>query len=400
MEYNNSSDRELENDRGTPTADWVLAATSPTFGGLGGSRLNDGHQPQQIPCPNDRSSPADFIDNLGLQSDIRKGQKLLSLQQLQPDGSKEIEGTIRAATASSTSSPHAKGQPQHDSDSTVTRGVMSEEEEEEQQRRRRHQEETESKPGAIAVFSQDGDVYINHLSKGRLSRTVGHNDEIDSETGKGMDEEEEEEEQGKCNKKRKLKSVGSLCFVFVAILVVVIALAGNGNKGIDNDRQLLLDTQQLVEHLTSPENIHVFDNPASPQYKALRWLAYNDTTTSGAGDTSIDIADPIDTINRNFETRYALAVLYFATNKDCYDCTNGGIEQSRSSKSKTAWHYKANFLSPNIHECNWTSSGELTDDSRLSVVCDSFNRISSIKIGKCQHTLHEYESHYFRWLIV
>ena len=124
------------------------------------------------------------------------------------------------------------------------------------------------------------------------------------------------------------------------------------------------------------------------------------SASTNVGDSSINIDDPIENISRNSETRYALAVLYFATNKDCHDCTNGGIEQSRSAKSKTTWHYKANFLSPNTHECNWTSSGEHTNDSRLSIVCDSSNRISSIKIGKCQHTLHKDESHQFWGLIV
>jgi hypothetical protein len=101
--------------------------------------------------------------------------------------------------------------------------------------------------------------------------------------------------------------------------------------------------QSKLEYLS--EDPSVFEDPSSPQSMALKWLVDNsDEAQLGSG------------VRR--ESRYALAVLYFAT--------EGG----------TLWKDDLQFLS-SAHECAWTS----IDEADQGVYCDDDWNVVNLTIG-------------------
>jgi hypothetical protein len=104
--------------------------------------------------------------------------------------------------------------------------------------------------------------------------------------------------------------------------------------------------QSQLAYLSSDSN--VLEDGSSPQYLALTWLANNDT---------VDERE----IQR-VEARYALATLYFATDGD-------------------EWKDDLHFLSPHLHECNWTTSSAADNITGQGVGCNADMEIISLVIG-------------------
>ena len=153
------------------------------------------------------------------------------------------------------------------------------------------------------------------------------------------------------------RSVLILVTVLVAIVavVVVVVVATTRNTKVDespaNQTQeadpSITALQTRLEHLTSDSS--VFGDSSSPQRLALKWLA--EQNDFGEGDSN----------QVRLETRYSLAVLYYATNGD-------------------AWVDGNEFLS-SMHECNWTSSSGLIAGG---LKCDSSLQITGLDIGTAE----------------
>jgi hypothetical protein len=132
------------------------------------------------------------------------------------------------------------------------------------------------------------------------------------------------------------------------LLILLVLLAGGGIAsyfmlGGSNH----LDTSALENQLAYlSSDPSVFQYASSPQRSALNWLV--DTAEVNVGD------------KKRIETRYALAVLYFAT---------GGPNN---------WHQDLGFLSDR-HECEWTRSSDLGSGG---IGCDRDGRIINLQISK------------------
>ena len=101
----------------------------------------------------------------------------------------------------------------------------------------------------------------------------------------------------------------------------------------------LLDELLDVVGTLSPDAL-VFDDPESPQHRALDWLAFEDYKWTFGDGTSVTSITDNDTpeLDSRLIARYSLAVFYFST--------GGNGEQS-------SWADDLSFLSPGIHECEW-----------------------------------------------
>jgi hypothetical protein len=97
------------------------------------------------------------------------------------------------------------------------------------------------------------------------------------------------------------------------------------------------------------EDPSVFEDPTSPQSLALNWLVKED-------EAGIDL--DADVVRR--ETRYVLAVLYYATDGESW------------------WKEDFGFLSES-HECDWTSQ---EDESEQGVFCDEDLNVVNLRIGE------------------
>jgi hypothetical protein len=130
-------------------------------------------------------------------------------------------------------------------------------------------------------------------------------------------------------------------FTSLGLSTLVLFVFGAYGPQISDQEQL----QSRLEYLS--EDPVVFDDPASPQSLALNWLAQED-------ESDIDLED--DVVRR--ESRYALAVLYYAT------------------EGETMWKDNLHFLSPR-HECDWFSKEDLQ-----GVSCDDDSKLVNVTIGK------------------
>ena len=144
-----------------------------------------------------------------------------------------------------------------------------------------------------------------------------------------------------------------LLLVVVAVVVIIVVALPKKKDAVkttnDSQNDDLVDPRKAAlqasfESMTA--NMSVFDDPLSAQSLALGWLVERDGVA----------ADETDNIR--LQTRYALAVLYYATNGD-------------------GWIDKNSFLS-SVHECNWTSSPGLIAGG---ITCDASLQITSLDIG-------------------
>jgi hypothetical protein len=154
---------------------------------------------------------------------------------------------------------------------------------------------------------------------------------------------------------------GGFLLVAVAVGVAVIGISNNNNgvtmppppplkEDADDASMAPLTRQDRLQsqlaYLSSDSNVLKVDS--SPQFFALTWLVNNDT---------VDERE----IQR-IEARYALATLFFSTNGD-------------------EWKDDLHFLSPQLHECKWTTSSAADNISGQGVGCNADMEIISLVIG-------------------
>jgi hypothetical protein len=137
--------------------------------------------------------------------------------------------------------------------------------------------------------------------------------------------------------------VGLMLAVVVAIVVVVMATNSNGNDTIaspssgappDSNNTTATSTEERrirqILYATLNENASVWDDPASPQVRALDWILTIDSLRTSVAQDAARLVQ-----------RYALVLLYFATQGDTW------LLSPTSSSSSS-------FLNPAVSECNWT----------------------------------------------
>ena len=255
----------------------------------------------------------------------------------------------------------------------------------------------QSVPGAMAVSRWGSEArvkprisYASSVESGGGAQTGENGGVEDVENGNRNNQEQKHEidtilcQTGR-SKQILFLGVAALVLMVVGVVVVTVLAAargGNGGQGQDvvdddgDDDPLLSILKERFEYLTP--SMDVFNDPLSPQHKALHWIAYNDTalfqrhnaTHSVDDDPFSDLTSEEWTIR--LEIRYVLAVLYYSTTTIGDDDDDDG------------WYNQYQFLSPSLHECNWTTSTTnlTTPEAKSGVICDSSNRITSIILGK------------------
>lgn len=139
---------------------------------------------------------------------------------------------------------------------------------------------------------------------------------------------------------------GIICIGVVLVVPLTISLSqkeydgGNNKTDLENDSwattsipnmttispSMYPTVSLLLEQLPNSTVTAIFNDPESPQAKAYEWMV---------GDPMLDTYLPWRLVQR-----FILATIYFATN---------GSE----------WTYSTNWLSYEIHECDWLSRGGL-----------------------------------------
>ena len=222
----------------------------------------------------------------------------------------------------------------------------------------------------------------------------------------------------------------SICLVFGIVIVTVFALAAangtsrssnvvssfgdnnNSNNNNDNDNLATAVTISMDPRLdkivgfltetTSISSVKDLYNASSPQFRAARWLADEDSerltvpTTSGAGAGDLYSSETGENANAvvspfDFVQRYVLLVLYFAL--------GGNVDANDSS-----WTNDYLFASQDRHECSWyervlqsndNDSNDMNVDQiqdahyfAMGVACDHELRVRSISLGEyCHHIM-------------
>jgi hypothetical protein len=171
----------------------------------------------------------------------------------------------------------------------------------------------------------------------------------------------------------------------------------SGNN-VDNNNDLDITTdmdgetqkgriQARLEYL-SPDPETVFGNPNSFQSRALEWLL-DDVLYSSLLQQLLDAADNDDSGNNfsdtddetareiwnRFETRYALAIFYYAT------------------QGEEDWKNRYDFVSSTLHECNWTSRHGDSEKNVLDtatfggggqgITCNDQWQVTDLSLGTC-----------------
>lgn len=155
-----------------------------------------------------------------------------------------------------------------------------------------------------------------------------------------------------------------LCF---SILAHTQSLQSNHRKNGPNADSLSTDnssTSRLNRAMDALANYGIsnrvlLDEPSSPQYQAVRWIAIEDSE-------QIDIPIDLEDMNQfQFVQRYVLAVLYFAMNGP-------------------KWNNALNFVSSR-HECSWfkTMPDENDEIVAIGVSCDDRLQVRTLEIRKC-----------------
>ena len=112
--------------------------------------------------------------------------------------------------------------------------------------------------------------------------------------------------------------------------------------------------------------------PTSPQYRAMEWIEATSLGSNEGFDLSPwinlaeGIAEPLPPgEGERLIQRYVLAVLYHSLGGD--------------QPTTRGWTDNLNFLSHDVHECEWTSSSERPGS--LGVICDENMRVVEINLG-------------------
>jgi hypothetical protein len=115
-----------------------------------------------------------------------------------------------------------------------------------------------------------------------------------------------------------------------------------------NDMPIDDRKQEIAKNVMSISGMGGFDDVEHPIYRAFSWIVEDDPLHLCPDDT-------------NLLQRYALSLLYFATDGDNWiKCRRDDLAPCNAE----------NFLSGS-HECEWGG-----------ITCDSVNRIQKINIGK------------------
>ena len=167
------------------------------------------------------------------------------------------------------------------------------------------------------------------------------------------------------NKRRKfsLWFAGALllCLIVgVAVGVVVMSVGNRADEAIqpnsDASSAATIPISRQDRWTQFKKQLHplssdpsALDDPTTPQYQALAWLAFDDIETmliEAGSETQEIISDreARETWFSRLESRYALAVLYFSTNGE-------------------KWNDNYHFLSPTTHECQWSKPAFIRSNS-------------------------------------
>jgi hypothetical protein len=173
--------------------------------------------------------------------------------------------------------------------------------------------------------------------------------------------EQIEEERDKKEFKKEMWAVIACIIVVIGVSVgVAVAVTSGGDDDVPisalsptaapkadiaylSDRAVTL--KPVLEYLSSDPS--VLEDPTTPQYGALVWLA----------DLDEAVIDPADSLR--LETRYALATIYYATDGD-------------------NWFQNLGFLSP-MHECDWNVE---TEQFPAGFSCNSEEEVFSLNLGE------------------
>ena len=152
---------------------------------------------------------------------------------------------------------------------------------------------------------------------------------------------------------------GSFCGCLWLLMLVVGVILGTTLRG---DKELT-GYPFLLELLSSTTVSSLDDllNETTPQYKALNWLAYQDTIPNLPLDGSVNEIFLIE--------RYVLAVLYYAT---------GG-----SGDDESHWYHDYHFLS-NTSVCEWPPSKTIIEEEEEElngIRCDNDGFVTKVQIS-------------------
>ena len=190
----------------------------------------------------------------------------------------------------------------------------------------------------------------------------------------------------KASQRRTYYVIGAIVLIVVIVAAVVggVVAGGGGSSSKDDDGNSgggpadMITLAPTVDQLKETREIlrseierfspdpSILDDVASPQYKALDWLASEFDETFGS---NADLDEEVTA--RRIANRYTLAVLYFATD------------------GEDSWLNESNFLSLN-HECAWNY---VKDDAIIvGVQCEdgpSSAVITEINLGtSLQHVVY------------
>ena len=215
---------------------------------------------------------------------------------------------------------------------------------EDQERKEKEKMKYYQQPGAISVPGRGG------KKRGQLYEE----DYLEGSSSHGQSPSTSSRRRSRSSLKTRIMALVVVLVVVIVGAITIVTFLGsddnkdNGSASTDTSKgERWSKFRSKLEYLS--DDISVFDDPASPQYKALTWIANED---------SIDV----NIINQaRLETRYALVVLYYATDG-------------------SHWLDQKSFLSP-LHECSWTNTGEL-QGAQGAVACDSTFRVTGITLGK------------------
>ena len=165
------------------------------------------------------------------------------------------------------------------------------------------------------------------------------------------DDQTNRESHAGTTKKKTVVIIMTTVFCLIVTIGIVVALVIATSDKRQNktneyeDLVLTLQSHLIASNVVSNDWSVFDDEPLSPQSQAIHWMVYNDTevTRTLLSSSSFSPSAAVED-NANYgwvrvKTRFALAVLYYSTN---------GKE----------WYNQYNFLSPNVHECSWTSEVE------------------------------------------
>ena len=211
-----------------------------------------------------------------------------------------------------------------------------------------------------------------------------------------------EEQQQQMNKNQQQKPPPTFCqrygafcgcLLLIAIVAIILGITLPNNQRDDGEKKHLEGYPYLFE-LISTSTISTKENllnETTPQYKALQWLAYEDTIPNLPLDGTI-----VD--ERHIIQRYVLAVLYFATTNaagggggSSGGKSGGSHEEASSSSSSSLWLDEYNFLS-NTSVCEWPplvvaggdegDQREEEEESQNGIRCDKDGYVTKVQISK------------------